>query len=267
MRWAWSIGTLNRQFVLAADQRAKLPISARVALVRRAPASLPGQLGWHTALHESEQCRGEPGCAAISISWAHHYALLTGEPAYSELGSPMQIMFAHCDRDPPDPRAAKLDIPESCAQIVLRAMAKNPGQRYASAGAMLDDLLKMLVVPGAITTTESVAADAATPVATFRAPTPKMGPRATTPMPTDATKADNAATPTARHSSRPAWAVLAVSSIVLTFAVWWSLRTPERTNNANRPQDPDRSAKPPARAAAEVVRLGCSSFFRNDGGQ
>ncbi len=71
---------------------------------------------------------------------ATYYTLLTGESPYQSAGSTMQVMFAHCQLPPPDPRSVNQSIPDACAKIVQRATAKKPEDRYQSAAEMLTDL-------------------------------------------------------------------------------------------------------------------------------
>jgi WD40 repeat protein len=92
-----------------------------------------------------EQCRSEPLDARgdVYALGATYYALLTGAPPFTE-GSALAVMFAQCARPLPDPRAACPDIPEPCAAVLSRAMAKEPSQRYPSAAALLADLEALL---------------------------------------------------------------------------------------------------------------------------
>ncbi len=97
-----------------------------------------------------EQCRAEDAddCSDIYSMGATYHALLTGQPPYP-LGVPVQVMFAHCSRPVPDPRAADPAIPAACARLVARAMAKRRDQRHPSAAALLADLQAILsTVPG-----------------------------------------------------------------------------------------------------------------------
>jgi urea transport system substrate-binding protein len=71
---------------------------------------------------------------------ATYFTLLTGEAPYEDSPSVPQLMYAHCHGPIPDPRAVNPAIPEGCARIVARAMAKVPAERYQSAGEMLTDL-------------------------------------------------------------------------------------------------------------------------------
>jgi tRNA A-37 threonylcarbamoyl transferase component Bud32 len=60
------------------------------------------------------------------------YEMLTGEQPFK--GSAAQIMFAHLQQPPPNPRDVKDDVPREAARAVMRAMAKNPEERFATAG-------------------------------------------------------------------------------------------------------------------------------------
>ena len=51
--------------------------------------------------------------------------LLTGRPPY-HAEHELQIMFAHCNDPVPNPQKVTPTVPDSCAAIVLRAMAKSP---------------------------------------------------------------------------------------------------------------------------------------------
>ncbi len=67
---------------------------------------------------------------------ATYYALLTGQPPYPGT-TPLQVLHAHFSGPIPDPRTVRPGVPEPCAAVIRRAMAKDPADRYASAGEML----------------------------------------------------------------------------------------------------------------------------------
>jgi hypothetical protein len=103
--------------------------------------TMPGGVVGTPSYMSPEQCRSEPVDARSDMYalGATYYHLLTGRPPYAgEL--PLQVLFAHCSAPVPDPRDSVADVPEACAAIVLRAMAKEPRDRYPSASAMLADL-------------------------------------------------------------------------------------------------------------------------------
>lgn len=89
-----------------------------------------------------EQCESRPvdGRSDIYSLGATYYSLLTGMHPYQEAGSIVQVMFAHVGGPPLDPRKTNPTIPTACTQIVQRAMAKQPEDRYQSADEMLADL-------------------------------------------------------------------------------------------------------------------------------
>jgi putative intracellular protease/amidase len=84
-----------------------------------------------------EQCNTRPiefRCDIYALG-ATYYALLTGRPPFVGSG-PLDVMFAHCHHPIPDPRDCDPTIPEACAAIIRRALAKDPAGRFASAAQM-----------------------------------------------------------------------------------------------------------------------------------
>ncbi len=75
---------------------------------------------------------------------ATYYALLSGQNPYAESGSVMQVMFAHCQSDAPDPRELSSTVPKACVDVIRQAMAKRPEERYRSMEAMQRDLEAIL---------------------------------------------------------------------------------------------------------------------------
>jgi urea transport system substrate-binding protein len=105
-----------------------------------------------------EQCESRTGDHRSDIYslGATYYSLLSGENPYDGAGSTVQVMYAHCHSEIPDPRKLNRAIPDACAAIIARAMAKQPEDRYQSAEAMLADL-------NAVTATLSATAQIALP--------------------------------------------------------------------------------------------------------
>ena len=60
------------------------------------------------------------------------YEMLTGEQPFK--GSVAQILFAHLQQPPPDPRDINDEIPRPIAKAIMQAMAKKPEDRFQSAG-------------------------------------------------------------------------------------------------------------------------------------
>lgn len=93
-----------------------------------------------------EQCEGLPVDTRSDVYslGATFYSLLTGHSPFEESGSVVQVMFAHCNSEPPDPREVRPQVPAACAQVIERAMAKDPEQRYQSMDDMRTDLEAIL---------------------------------------------------------------------------------------------------------------------------
>jgi serine/threonine protein kinase/pSer/pThr/pTyr-binding forkhead associated (FHA) protein len=67
------------------------------------------------------------------------YEMLTGNRLFAGQGL-AQVAFSHVSRDPPRPRSIRTDIDEALEAICLKCLAKEPSERYSSAGALADDL-------------------------------------------------------------------------------------------------------------------------------
>lgn len=67
------------------------------------------------------------------------FELLTGRPPF--IGdSPVSVAYQHVREPAPRPSQFASDVPESLDKIVLRALAKDPNERYSSAQAFASDL-------------------------------------------------------------------------------------------------------------------------------
>ncbi len=64
------------------------------------------------------------------------YQLFTGRRPFDKQ-NPVALMLAHMQQPPPDPRGAAPDLPDPVADSILRALAKDPADRFASAGEMV----------------------------------------------------------------------------------------------------------------------------------
>lgn len=67
------------------------------------------------------------------------YEMLTGELPFSG-ESPISVALQHLRASFTEPRSINKDIPQSVENIILRSMAKDPLQRYASAKELIKDL-------------------------------------------------------------------------------------------------------------------------------
>jgi eukaryotic-like serine/threonine-protein kinase len=70
------------------------------------------------------------------------YYMLTGRPPFPE-GTVLQKLFSHSLDAPPDPRDVRPEIPEEVTQVVHRMLAKNPRDRFQTAGELIKRLLRL----------------------------------------------------------------------------------------------------------------------------
>jgi hypothetical protein len=155
--------------LLASDGTAKL---ADFGLVRSATGTQSlltgaGQILGTPSYMSPEQGRGESldERSDVYSLGATYYALLIGVPPFSA-DNPLGIVFAHCAAAIPDPCKKNPAIPEGCAAIVHRTLAKRPIDRYQSAAELLADLEAILVPPQ----TRPAPLDVAPRTSTWRTP-------------------------------------------------------------------------------------------------
>lgn len=73
------------------------------------------------------------------------YRLLTGRVPYDDCASIMQVMYAHLEQPPPDPTKDVAKLPLECKQIIQRAMAKSPDDRYQDVGELAVELKSLFL--------------------------------------------------------------------------------------------------------------------------
>lgn len=66
------------------------------------------------------------------------YHMLTGQVPFT--GSSAQVLVSHLTRQPPSPRSLRADLPAGPSEVLLKALAKRPADRFASAVAFVQAL-------------------------------------------------------------------------------------------------------------------------------
>jgi serine/threonine protein kinase len=67
------------------------------------------------------------------------YEMLTGQRPFAN-GSPLELSLMHIEEAAPRPRALRPELPDAVDEVLLRALAKQPGDRFSSCSALADAL-------------------------------------------------------------------------------------------------------------------------------
>ena len=151
------------------------------------------------------------------------YELLTGETPF-EGDTPVEIAMKHLSTMPPPPSTLRPELPHDLDMVVMRALAKDPEERYQSADEMEADLERVArgAPVSAVTTdaaTQIIRSPAVIPAATAETMiAPRAG--ATTVAPPPAYYADYEEE---HRPRRPIWPWLAALAFVIAaaFAGWY----------------------------------------------
>jgi serine/threonine protein kinase len=80
-----------------------------------------------------EQIRSEhvDGRADVYSLGCVFYECLTGEPPFARAGE-AAVLLAHLNEPPPRPRSVRPELPAAIDEVIVRALAKDPRQRYST---------------------------------------------------------------------------------------------------------------------------------------
>lgn len=123
-------GTTSQMRVVLTDFGIAKVLDARTAMTRTG-----GVLGTFDYI-APEQIEASPhvdGRADVYALGVMVYQMLTGELPFKH-HNPGALLIAHMTQPPPDPRQLAPDLSRDVAHALKRAMAKNPGERFATAG-------------------------------------------------------------------------------------------------------------------------------------
>ncbi len=128
-----------------------------------------------------EQGMGQPGDERSDIYslGVMLYQLVTGRLPY-EADTPLAVVLKHINEALPMPRQANPEVSEPIERVILKAMAKNPDDRYQHVGEMLNDLKRATGMTLDETPTDTMRSRALPAGAT------SVGTGAITPFPTSA---------------------------------------------------------------------------------
>ena len=110
-------------------------------------AGEPGEIIGSARYMSPEQLRGDettPRSDVYSVGILLYHCL-AGKPPFS--GDPKKVAHQHAHDDPTPPRKLNKRISPHMEAVILKAIAKDPRDRYASASAMLEDLETDYLVP------------------------------------------------------------------------------------------------------------------------
>lgn len=106
---------------------ARLTIEKKFAGARRAVAGMLNTIAPEYVLSQAVDQRADVYSLGVVL-----YQMVTGQPPFqgASLG---EVAMKHVKSAPPSPRGLRADLPQAAEQVILRALAKRPADRYSHA--------------------------------------------------------------------------------------------------------------------------------------
>jgi ligand-binding sensor domain-containing protein/tRNA A-37 threonylcarbamoyl transferase component Bud32 len=194
-----------------------------------------------------EQLQGQPVDARTDIYalGVVLYQTLTGEPPFVA-ETPLAVALMHMYNPLRPPRQLNPNIPESIERIILRAMAKDPSDRFQTASEMAEALHQALTELSRLTTVLPTAAAEATSDAPTGVATPPATPQPAPPP-----------QPAAGAPRRPRWLWAALGGLAVVALVAALLTIPRvgQSGSTGATPGPAASAAAPAATANSLAAL------------
>lgn len=192
-----------------------------------------------------EQARGEQVDARSDVYSVGCvlYEILTGEPPFTG-DSPVAVAYQHVREDPQLPSNVHQGVPRELDSVVLKAMSKNPANRYQTAAEMRSDLIRVLGGQKPQAPTVMTEEDRTTFLGAVDAPRPQQA----------ATESD---TPPPRDPRRTMMiGGIAAGVVVVLVALYWVFLGPG--SSFNQVAVPDLANQPLPQAQNELQKAGFS---------
>ena len=176
------------------------------------------------------------------------YEMLTGQVAYPKDGD-IAKLWAHISNPPPQPSATRPDLVPAFDEVVARATAKDPADRYPTAGEMATAAREAIalqgqVQPGSVVPPISLAAPP--PVTPPPTPMPAVPPVTPPPTPMPAAPPTVTPPPTPMPAAPAAWTATPASTPASAPPSGASMSPiPESVPAASQPASPPLAAPPP----------------------
>ncbi|WP_054812064.1 Stk1 family PASTA domain-containing Ser/Thr kinase [Nocardia arizonensis] len=197
-----------------------------------------------------EQARGETVDARSDVYSVGCvlFEILTGEPPFTG-DSPVAVAYQHVREDPRLPSHVYPGVPRELDSVVLKAMSKNPANRYQTAAEMRADLIRVL---GGQKPSAPMVMTEEDRTTVFGNPEPPPRSYRTVERADDTAEQDPAEP---NGSRRTAYIALAgAAALAVVFALFWVLIGPG--SKPDQVSVPDLANKPATTAQRDLERLG-----------